>query len=148
LKHLEHIEDIVQQNQLPASMPETVDADVVYDAMEDIRSRQTKAAREKAGPVLRARVGLPEGCSAIALAINSEYQSKGCVVYNDGGQIDGIATYLKYHELKVPDVCEEDLAWFSDEPLLFNDNSIDHGMCSCPKKKRKILGSECPSPYL
>jgi hypothetical protein len=104
LARLEYLEQLVKDGGLPASMPEAATADEVYDKIEEIRNRQHPAARTKSGKVLRATTGLPEGCTSVALAINQEFQDRGCVVYTDDGQIDGVKTYEKYHLLKVPEL--------------------------------------------
>jgi hypothetical protein len=117
LPRLEYIEQLVRDGGLPDGMPETASADAVYDEIEAIRNRQAPSARFKSGNVLRATVGLPEGCSSIALAINQEWQNRGSVVRTDDNQIDGVATYMEYHRLKVPEkdantpwICEADTA--------------------------------------
>ena len=102
LVRLEYIEQLVKDRGLPESMPDTVTAGEVYDKIEAIRNRQPPAARKKSGKVIRATTGLPDGCTSIALAINDDFQQKGCVVYNEKGEIDGVKTYQKYHVLKVP----------------------------------------------
>jgi hypothetical protein len=113
LARLEYLEQLVKDCGLPGSMPEAAAADEVYDKIQKIRDRQPPAARKKSGKVLRATTGLPEGCTSVALAINQEFQDRGCVVYTDDGQIDAIKTYQMYHALKVPEL-HRNTPWLED----------------------------------
>lgn len=101
---------------LPDSMPDSVGADEFYNRLEALRASQSKKQRLTSGKILRAYRGLPNGCSAIALAINSEYQSQS-VCYQDG-ELDGIGTYAQYHHLKHPLVNKSDCPWLD----------VDHGI--------------------
>lgn len=85
---------------LPSDMPDEIDPDEFYDRIEAIRNAQSKKQRLKAGPILRAYKGIPDGCSCVALSIESKYHDES--VHYDDDKLHGIGTYSKYHDLKHP----------------------------------------------
>lgn len=137
LPRLEYLEQLVRDGGLPASMPETATADAVYDKIEAIRNRQARSARLKAGSVLRATAGLPEGCTSIALAINQEWQNKGCVVKTENGQIDGVATYMEYHHCKVP-IPDKDTPWIYETEQPPNSQTRKASHDNLPTKVQRL----------
>jgi hypothetical protein len=110
-------------------MPDKVDAFQFYAEFEEIRSRQPPAARKKSGAVVRVSSGLPDGCDCIAVAIDGEHQ-KTCMRYDNSGGVDGVETYLAYHDAKFPTVDVPE--WVSCD-----DACVPAHECGCPKPTRK-----------
>ena len=141
LPYLEHAEALVAANDLPDTMPETVDADAFYNMLEAIRAAQPPAARAKAGSVLRARADLPDGCSCVALAIDGTFQaSPGCVVRDDRGDVRGAETYLEYHKRKTPafrSAKDDGCPWLATGFGRCASDGEGGAMCACAKRQKK-----------
>lgn len=128
LKALEFLEELVSRGGLPSTMPDSVDASEFYAKLDAIRERQGKSALKKAGPVLRAAYGLPAGCSAMALAIDSDHQAT-CIRTGAADGVGGVDTYRAYHEAKVPS--PDHCPWMDGD-----DAAVPTHSCACPKHAR------------
>jgi hypothetical protein len=129
LKALEFIERLVETNQLPDAMPDNVNASQFYAQFDAVRSRQSPAARNKSGAVVRVSTGLPCDCSCMAVAIDGEHQ-KTCMRYDNAGGVDGVQTYIAYHVARFPVVDEPDWA-------CCDDARVPTHACACEKASRK-----------
>jgi hypothetical protein len=130
LKALEHLEALVRDGALPASLPEIADPDVFYDAVQAKRAAQPPASQRKSGAVIRPTSGLPAGCASMALAIDGDHQNT-CLRYNEDGGVDGVESYLAYHQSKFPD--ESDATWA--DPA--SDERMPTHMCACARRPAK-----------
>ena len=113
---------------LPDSMPAKVDAERFYAKIAAIRSAQHQKAQEKSGKVLRPTSGLPEGCAAMALAIDGAHQAT-CLRYDAQGDLDGVASYRAYHNARVP---KSDSTWHDPR----SDVAMPTHDCSCAPARR------------
>ena len=131
LRQLEHIEALAAGDgeSLPSFLQKETLPDDFYDQLRLVRSRQSKNAVAKAGDVVEATTGLPEGCQHCALAIESSYM-QSCLRLDEKGLVDGISTYRAYHEARVPVPDPISAEWREVE----NDVRVPLHACACGRQ--------------